>query len=120
MDAIINQQIIDLYFKAWKTYDISLLHKIFSPNAKYVIENKNKIYVGIGEISQYWLRNKNRQHGLKLCWKNEEDACAIFRAQFWDNEEKEHQEIIGKIYFDICSSKKIVELRECDKKIIYP
>lgn len=119
MDAIIYQQIINLYFEAWKTYDISLLHKIFSPNAKYVIENKKKTYIGIEEICQYWLRNKNRQRDLQLCWKNVADANAIFSAQFWDDDEKENQEIIGDIHFDICSDDKIVELRECYKKIIH-
>lgn len=119
MGVFTNQEKIDLYFKAWQEYDLYLLHEVFSEDAKYVIENKNTSYEGIEAICQYWVRNKKRQKGLTLAWHTDLDFSTVFKARFWDCEESEDQEIIGKINFSFDAQGKIVELREKYYKNVY-
>ena len=119
MGVFTNREKIDLYFEAWQTYDLILLHEVFSKDAKYVIENKNTSYEGIVAISQYWLRNKKRQKGLTLAWYTYLDFSTVFKARFWDCEESENQEIVGVINFSFDTQGKIVELREYYHKSVY-
>ena len=115
-----NRSNIDLYFKAWQEYDCVLLGEIFSVDAKYVIENKNRCFQGIEEIRKYWHRNKNRQANLTLEWKAESDLRIWFRACFYDREEHEFQEISGIMSFGFNKQGKICELREYYNKVAQP
>lgn len=119
MGAFMNRDKIDLYFKAWKEYDVTLLREIFTNEANYIIENKNQTFEGIEEISRYWLRNKARQNNIKLEWKTNTDNDVSFRAQFWDSEECELQEIVGDIHFIFDANGRIDELREYYSKIVH-
>lgn len=112
MDVSMNREKVDLYFKAWLEYDLTLLREIFTGEAKYIIENKNQVYEGIKEISRYWTRNKKRQKDIKLKWRTNSDNGVFFRARFWDSEECELQVIVGVIYFTFDMSGRICELRE--------
>jgi ketosteroid isomerase-like protein len=48
-------EIVKLYFKAWKTQDASLLPQIFASNAVYKVKPFGiEQYRGIDEIKSYW------------------------------------------------------------------
>lgn len=120
VDVTLNRSIIDLYFKAWQDYNTVLLREVFSVDAKYVIENKNRCFKGIEEICKYWHRNKKRQANLALEWKTESVSRIWFRACFYDREEHEFQEISGIMSFCFNKQGKICELREYYNKVAQP
>ncbi len=97
---ISNQKIVDAYFRAWHKYDLSLLNKLFDTNACYVIRNK-KTYAGIEEIKNYWVRNKERQRDLETSYRitdtKENFVRLNFKANFFDVEESEQQQIVGEM-----------------------
>ena len=111
------------YFAAWKAYDTELLQSIFMPSAKYIIQNKKRIYTGIQEIVQYWKRNEKRQKDIQLSWKTikSEPFCETvdFLAEFWDIEECVFNKITGFIVFKFNSENKIEELSELYQKEVY-
>lgn len=118
MGASMNREKVNLYFKAWREYDLTLLREVFTNEAKYIIENKNRVFEGIEEISRYWLRNKSRQNNIVLEWKMNTDNDVSFCACFWDSEECEQQEVVGDIHFIFDENGRIVELREYYSKTI--
>ena len=103
MDVIINRNNrAELYFRAWETYDTDLLKQIFTPTAKYTIRHKY-IYYGIDQIIEYWNKNKQRQKGLHLHWREIDSgargAKVEFGAYFMDVKEQMYTKVNGQIIF---------------------
>lgn len=120
MDAFIDHnQRVEKYFIAWKNYDVDMLKSIFSPSAKYIIRRK-RIYNGIDEIIQYWMRNKKRQKDIQLHWKmlNSSYRCEVveFGAYFWDLESKLYTKVNGQIILKYNCNNQITNLTEAYKK----
>ncbi|MCD4779052.1 MAG: nuclear transport factor 2 family protein [Candidatus Omnitrophica bacterium] len=104
MEPILNpKKIVEEYFRIWESYDLAGLMHLFDENAKYEITPINKILNGHVEICEYWNRNAKRQQGLELSWHfiyiKKSYVRVNFNAKFYDNEEKEHQNITGIIEF---------------------
>jgi hypothetical protein len=118
-----RNNVIDLYFIAWKTHDIALVQEIFTSEAIYRILPIQKELRGIDEISAYWLRNKRRQSGVEITWREESKYLNVrdvrFFASFRDIEEKNHQIIWGCINFYINDQGLIYLLSETYEKRTY-
>ena len=115
-------KVVDDYFDAWQSYDNSILCRIFDKKAKYIIRPRNRKLIGIKEICRYWGKNESRQRNLILNWsiaqvKPLQISCD-FTAKFFDVEENQNQEIIGKINYRLCKNLKILSLSETYKKNI--
>ena len=122
MGVISKDDCITGYFLAWLSYDLELLRFVFAPDAKYIIENKDRVYEGHAEIEKYWIRNKNRQRDLSLSWtieeRTDEYVSVKFNAQFYDIEEAERNTIDGNGFFCFDKNNRITVFREEYIKII--
>ena len=49
--------LINMYFKAWKTRDCQLLPRIFTQDAKYIVKPCVEEYAGLENIIKYWSLN---------------------------------------------------------------
>ena len=123
MERILTKtsEIVESYFKAWKTYDAQLVKEIFSDTASYVILPTKKVLRGTQQIQSYWNRNSRRQENLALYWKttNATDHFAFtsFTADFYDNEMQRKVRVQGTISF-LFEEDKIVCLAEHYEKIV--
>ena len=110
------------YFTAWQNYDIELLRYIFTPDAKYVIRNRKRVYYGIEDIIEYWLRNKNRQRDLRVHWHIVKSSARTevteFVAFFQDIEKWEVAKVHGQIIFEYNAQNKIALLTEAYRKSV--
>lgn len=97
--------IVNEYFRVWKSYDLEGLKRIFDYEAKYEIIPKKRTLMGHTGICEYWNRNLQRQQDLILSWNvifsNNSYVKTNFIAEFFDIEEKEVQRIEGQIEFFI-------------------
>ena len=104
------------YFVAWQEHDLRLIGKIFCPDATYVIGPRKKVLNGVGEIIQYWSRNRKRQQNVKISWSTvkmlQQTAQVLFLAIFFDSEERENQVVEGTIRFDLTKTGMIRNLSE--------
>ena len=117
MDAIIKLNfIVSEYFDSWERHDICLLERIFDPCAKYIIRNKQYIYSGIKEITNYWIRNMRRQRNVKTKWNvlnHGDNNCSVsIQASFYDIEEQSMNFIDGVIDFHLTKEYRIDVLSE--------
>lgn len=108
------------YFTAWRNYDVELLKLIFASNAKYIIRHKKRVYSGIDDITEYWLRNKRRQRDLNVHWRIVKSGTRFeiveFVALFQDVEQWEMVKVIGQIIFEYNAKGKIAVLTEAYRK----
>ena len=111
-----------MYFTAWQNYDMKLLKFIFSPDAKYIIRNKKRIYTGIIDIAEYWTRNKKRQRDLTIHWRVLKSGIRFeivdFTAFFKDIEKWETVKVNGQIIFKYSAMNKISVLTEAYRKSV--
>jgi hypothetical protein len=92
-----RRRIIDDYFWSWLRYDTGRLARVFDARAEYHISPRNRTLMGLGAITEYWLRNKRRQQDIAVTWdvRREEasDVFVTFTATFYDIDGR-HQEVI--------------------------
>lgn len=110
------------YFTAWRNYDMELLKFIFTPDAKYIIRNKKRVYNGIQDITAYWSRNKRRQQALNVHWHIVKSGMHFeiveFTAFFQDVEKWEMVKVNGQIIFEYNAKNKITVLTEAYRKSV--
>ncbi len=56
--------VVGTYKRAWERHDLSLLRRLFSPNAKYDEKPERPPFRGIREICDYWAENRSKQRGV--------------------------------------------------------
>ena len=122
LQSLKNRKIVNNYFRAWQNYDITLIKRIFDYNATYrIIKHIPKTYLGIDSVIDYWERNKNRQAAIRINYRIKSISGSIvyvvFKAYFFDVEERQDQLVSGFIEFKIRKNQ-IVSLKENYKKQI--
>jgi ketosteroid isomerase-like protein len=110
------------YFQSWKTHDLDLLTRIFTPDADYIVSPRNTVYRGIHEIERYWRRNAKRQSDLIISYtilsNTEHEVQCFFETLLHDTEEHQKQKITGNIRFLLDAQACITQLSETYDKTV--
>lgn len=113
-----NDNIIELYKKAWENHDLSIVEMIFDCNVKYQ-EKHNNVIVGLNSLKKYWIGNSLKQKNVSFLpikiIHHDNNIVVEWEANYFDINKSKNVKLYGLMWLYIRNNK-IYDFKECFNK----